>query len=184
MASAFAIRHAVHCVRRGGIIAYPTETVYGLGCDPLCAGAVARINRLKGRDARKGLILLASRLEQLDALIDVNDRSQRAAIVSTRDPTSWVVPAKAAAPPWITGGRNTLAIRISTHPVVMQLCDTLGHALVSTSANPAGRKPALDALQLHRYFESVVDAILVSHHNCSGRPSTIRNLQSGQLLRT
>ncbi len=184
MASAFAIRHAVHCVRRGGIIAYPTETVYGLGCDPLCARAVTRINRLKGRDARKGLILLASRLEQLDTLIDVNDRTQRAAIVGTRDPTSWIVPARPAVPSWLTGGRNSLAIRISAHPVVMQLCDSLGHALVSTSANPAGKKPALNALQLHRHFEGLVDAILVSHHNCSGRPSTIRDLRTGQLLRT
>ena len=183
MASQFAVRYAAHCVHHGGVIAYPTETVYGLGCDPLCFDAVNTINRLKGRAARKGLILLASRLQQLDQLIDVSDRKQRAAITAENEPTSWIVPAKATAPDWITGGRNTLAVRISTHPVVIQLCDLLGHALVSTSANPAGKKPALNALQLHRYFDGRVDAMLVSTHNCSGRPSKIRDLRTRQLLR-
>jgi L-threonylcarbamoyladenylate synthase len=183
MASEFTVRFAAHCIRQGGVIAYPTETVYGLGCDPLCYDAVNTINRLKGRDARKGLILLASSLKQLDGLIDVNDRNQRAMITSADEPTSWIVPAKDAAPEWLTGGRNTLAIRISTHPVVIHLCDRLGYALVSTSANPAGKKPALNALQLHRHFHGLVDAILVSTDNCSGRPSKIRDLATGQLLR-
>ena len=183
MASDFALRYAVQCIREGGVIAYPTETVYGLGCDPLCASAVDRINQLKGRDASKGLILLASRLEQLDALIDVSGRNERAAIVAEPVPTSWIVAARTATPAWITGARRTVAIRVTTHPLVMQLCDRLGHALVSTSANPAGKKPALNALQLHRYFDGQVDAMLVSTHNCSGKPSTIRELNSRQLLR-
>ena len=184
MASEFAVRYAAHCVRQGGVIAYPTETVYGLGCDPLCLDAVDAVNRLKGRDARKGLILLASSLQQLDPLIDVSDPGQRAALTAEDEPTSWIVPARDAAPAWITGGRDTLAVRISPHPVVIQLCELLGHALVSTSANPAGRQPARNALQLHRYFDGLVDAILVSSHNGSGRPSKIRILETRQLLRT
>ena len=183
MATAFAIRYAIHCVRTGGIIAYPTETVYGLGCDPMCADAVEAINALKGRDAAKGLILLASRLQQLDTLIDVSDRSDRAAIVGEQQPTSWIVPARSNTPRWITGRHRTIAVRVTTHPVVRRLCDQLGHALVSTSANPAGMKPALNPLQLHRYFEGQVDAMLISNHNCSGRPSRIRQLKNGQLLR-
>jgi L-threonylcarbamoyladenylate synthase len=183
MATEFAIRFAVHCVRRGGIIAYPTETVYGLGCDPLCAEAVTGINTLKNRKAGKGLILLASRLQQLDAFIDVSDRNERAVIVGEPEPTSWIVPAKSTAPGWITGGEDTIAIRVTTHPMVMRLCDQLGHALVSTSANPAGKKPALNALQLHRYFDGLVDSMLISNHNCTGKPSKIRHLKSRQLLR-
>ena len=183
MASEFAIRYAAHCIRQGGVIAYPTETVYGLGCNPLCAEAVNRINTLKGRDAGKGLILLASRLQQLDALIDVPDRNDRAVIVSEQVPTSWIVTATDDAPEWITGRHNTIAIRITSHPLVMRLCDQLGHALVSTSANPAGRKPALNALQLHRYFDGLVDSMLISNHNCSGKPSKIRDLKSRRLLR-
>jgi L-threonylcarbamoyladenylate synthase len=183
MASEFAIRHAVHCVRRGGIIAYPTETVYGLGCDPLCAEAVNEINELKGRNAGKGLILVASRLQQLDTLIDVSDRNQRAAIVGEHVPTSWIVTAKDTVPEWITGKHRTIAIRITSHPLLMRLCDQLGHALVSTSANPAGEKPALNSLQLHRYFNGLVDSMLISNHNCSGKPSKIRYLKNRQLLR-
>lgn len=183
MATEFAIRYAAHCVKQGGIIAYPTETVYGIGCDPLCANAVNDVNKLKGRDASKGLILLASRLQQLDSLIDVNDRNDRASIVGGHEPTSWIVPAKAAAPSWITGEHHTIAIRISSHPLVMRLCDRLGHALVSTSANPAGKKPALNSLQLHIYFDGLVDSMLISNHNCSGKPSQIRHLKSRQLLR-
>ncbi len=126
---------------------------------------------------------MASRLQQLDTLIDVSDRNQRAAIVGEREPTSWVVPARSTAPEWIRGRHQTLAIRITTHPLVMRLCDLLGHALVSTSANPAGKKPALNALQLHRYFDGQVDSMLVSNHNCSGNPSKIRDLKSRKLLR-
>ena len=183
MATEFAIRFAAHCIRQCGIIAYPTETVYGLGCDPLCAEAVNEINSLKGRDAGKGLILVASRLQQLDTLIDVSDRNERAAIVGEHEPTSWIVSAKDTAPEWITGRHHTIAIRISSHPLLMRLCDQLGHALVSTSANPAGKKPALNALQLHRYFDGLVDSMLISNHNCSGKPSKIRHLKSRQLLR-
>lgn len=183
MATDFAVRYAIHCVRQGGVIAYPTETVYGLGCDPLCSIAVAAINDLKGRDASKGLILLASRLQQLDSLIDVPERDDRATITGENQPTSWIVPAKSSAPSWLRGRHQTLAIRITTHPLVIRMCDQLGHALVSTSANPAGKKPALNALQLHRYFDRQLDAMLISNHNCSGRPSTIRHLKSGQLLR-
>jgi L-threonylcarbamoyladenylate synthase len=183
MATDFAIRYAAHRVRHGGIIAYPTETVYGLGCDPLNVSAVNAVNTLKGRDSSKGLILLASRLQQLDAFIEVADPDDRAAIVGEPEPTSWIVPAKDTAPRWISGRHQTLAIRVSTHPLVIQLCDQLGHALVSTSANPAGKTPALNLFQLHRYFEGQLDAMLISHHNSSGRPSRIRDLKSRQLLR-
>jgi L-threonylcarbamoyladenylate synthase len=183
MATEFAIRFAAHCVRQGGVIAYPTETVYGLGCDPLCAEAVSEINRLKQREAGKGLILLASRLQQLDAFIEISDRNDRAAIVGEHEPTSWIVPAKNTAPDWITEGQGTIGVRITTHPLVIQLCDQLGHALVSTSANPAGKKPALNSLQLHRYFDGLVDSMLISNHNCTGKPSKIRRLNSRQLLR-
>ena len=183
MATDFALRYAAHCVRQGGVIAYPTETVYGLGCDPLCARAVNRINTLKGRDAGKGLILLASSLTQLDTLINVPDHNDRADIVGEQVPTSWIVPATRNAPEWITGRHSTIAIRVTSHPLVVRLCNQLGHALVSTSANPAGRKPALNALQLHRYFDGLVDSMLISNHNCSGRPSRIRDLKSRRLLR-
>lgn len=183
MATDFAIRYAAHCIQQGGVIAYPTETIYGLGCDPNCAAAVADILMIKGRDVEKGLILLASSIEQLDDFIDVPDHNDREKIMQQETPTTWVVPAKTDAPEWITGGRNTVAVRISPHPVVIQLCEQLDHALVSTSANPSGCKPAMNALQLHRYFDGMVDSILVASQNPSAKASVIRDIRDGRLLR-
>lgn len=184
MSTEFALRHAIHCIRNGGIIVYPTDTVYGIGCDPLRADAVDQINAIKGRDAGKGLILIASRIEQLDKLIDVPDQNDRATLVGEAEPTSWVVPASIDAPGWITGDHHSIAVRISSQPEVVRLCDQLGHALVSTSANPSGQKPATTALQLHRYFDARVCSFVISSHPFTGRSSKIRDLKSHRLLRT
>jgi L-threonylcarbamoyladenylate synthase len=183
MATDFAIRHAAHCIRRGGVIAYPTETVYGLGCDPLCEEAVERINRIKQRPPGKGLILLAGRLEQLDDFIDVPSPQARDLIGNNAQPTSWIVPAHASAPDWLTGSGDTIAVRISSHAVVKSLCDRIGYPLVSTSANPAARRPARNALELHRYFDGCVDAVLVSAGTCRGTPSKIIRLTDRMLVR-
>jgi L-threonylcarbamoyladenylate synthase len=183
MASDFAISHAAHCIRHGGIIVYPTETVYGLGCDPLCEDAVERINQIKQRQPGKGLILLAGSLEQLDDFIDVPAPRHRALIRDNEQPTSWIVPARTQVPAWITGGGESVAVRISDHATVRSLCNRLGYPLVSTSANPAGRKPARNALELHRYFDGIVDAILVSAGTGRGTPSKIIRLADRSLVR-
>ena len=183
MPSDFAIRHAAHCIKHGGVIVYPTETVYGLGCDPLCEDAVERINLIKQRAPGKGLILLAGSLEQLDDFIDVPAPRDRALIRDNGQPTSWIVPASTRAPAWITGGGETIAVRISDHATVRSLCQRLGYALVSTSANPAGRRPGRNALELHRYFDGIVDAILLSHGTSRGKPSKIIRLADRSLVR-
>lgn len=183
MATDFSIRHAVHCVRSGGVIIYPTETVYGLGCDPDNANAVARLNELKQRDAGKGLILLASNIEQLEPYVGKLGQTERDAILQTQKPTSWIIPVHANAPAWITGKHNSIVVRISPHPVVGALCNALKHPLVSSSANPSGKRPALNALQLHTYFYGQADAILTSQYPCSGRASTILELKTMNIVR-
>jgi len=183
MATDFAIRRAAHCIRHGGVIVYPTETVYGLGCDPLCEDAVERINRIKQRPPGKGLILLAGQLEQLDDFIDVPSPLDRNLIRDSAQPISWVVPARPDAPGWITGGGDTVAVRVSDHAVVRSLCEQSGTPLVSTSANPPGRIPVHNALQLHRCFDGIVDAILISAGACRGTPSTILRLADRSLVR-
>ena len=183
MASDFAIRFAAHQLRQGSVIAYPTETVYGLGCDPMNAGAVSDLCKLKNRDPDKGLILLSSNLELFDNYIETLDDSARRKITQTGPPTSWIVPARKTTPAWLTGNRDTLVIRVTQHPVVSKLCHRLQHPLVSSSANPGGCKPALNALQVHRYFHHKLDAILVSADTCSGKPSLIRQLETDELIR-
>jgi L-threonylcarbamoyladenylate synthase len=183
MASDFAIRHASHQIHHGGVIAYPTETVYGLGCDPMNSEAIQYLNTLKSRDNNKGLILIASNLDQLENFIDVPDIKDQKKITQTDKPTSWIVPAKNNTPDWLTGNTRTLAIRISKHLIVTKLCNQLGTPLVSTSANPYGKKPALNSLQLHKYFHNKVDTILISHNNQCGQPSTLRWLHNDKIAR-
>ena len=183
MASPFAIRHAAHQVRHGGVIAYPTDTVYGLGCDPMDIDAVTYLNTLKQRGANKGLILIANKLELFNDYIEEISNSEQKKIKQTKSPTSWIVKARSHVPHWLTGNKSTLAIRITQHPVISGLCDQLHHPLVSSSANPGGKKPALNALQLHKYFHDKVYAILISDNEVNSQPSSIRVLSNNSIIR-
>lgn len=181
MVSSFNIRLAAQCIQHGGVIAYPTEAVYGLGCDPNQADAVYQILQLKNRPVEKGLILVGSQLEQFDAFIEPLSDPHKELIQNNRT-TSWVVPAKNA-PQWLRGQHQSLAIRLSAHPLIIQLCDTLGQALVSTSANPAGRNPARNSLQVHHYFQQQLDMIINAATGCLNRPTEIRDLLTQRIFR-
>lgn len=187
MATPFHLRQSANIIRSGGVIVYPTETLYGLGCDPYCHEAVERIYTIKQRPAGKGMILVAGTLEQLDEYIEVRDESDRHKLLPGDVPTSWVVPANRHAPAWlVTNG--TIAVRISTQPVVIELCNRLGHALTSTSANISGHRPGLSPLALHRDFDGKVDAFVIpdasQQARMSGRPSKVRALHSDTVYRT
>lgn len=183
MASPFAIRHAAHQIRHGGVAVYPTDTVYGLGCDPMNPDAVAYLNTLKQRDTRKGLILVANKLEFFKEYIKELDNSDQKKIQQADTPTSWIVAAKEGIPEWLTGNNKTLAIRITQHPVIAELCNLLCHPLVSSSANPSSKKPALKALQVHRHFHNKVSAILIADDEHTGQPSVIKALDNNLILR-
>jgi len=182
--SEFAIRLAVHHIRQGGVIAYPTDTVYGLGCDPLNIYALEHLNALKQRAPGKGLILLAGKLEQLDDFIDLSEHTARQRLCPAKQPTSWVVPARAGLPVELTGGNDTIAVRVTDNPVVTRLCQILGHPLVSSSANPAGRPPARNSLQLHRWFHQDLASILIDNNAGTGRPSTLKHIHTQQIYRS
>lgn len=183
MVSEFVIRLAAHHVRQGAVIAYPTDTVYGLGCDPWNTAALTFLNTLKNRAPGKGLILLASSLEQLDEFIDLDDAPARQRILAENQPTSWVVPARRYLPEQLTGGGDTLAVRITSSSVVASLCQHLGHPLVSSSANPAGRPPAINSLQLHRWFQHDVASILIDDNLGTGKPSTLKHIYTQHIYR-
>ncbi len=182
MASDFSIRHAAHVIRDGGIIAYPTDTIYGLGCDPYNAQAVHNINLLKQRPLNKQFILLAGDIEQIKPLI-ILDKKQQTKIMHTSEPTSWIADASPQAPAWLTEQYNTLSIRISNHATVKKLCAALGHAIISTSANPSEKKPARNSLELHQYFHGRIDKILASQQKLSARPSKIIRLCDNRVIR-
>ena len=128
---------AADVVRSGGVIAYPTEAVYGLGCDPRCEAAVQRILELKGRPADKGLIVLANHIDDVHGWIDWDDVLLQRVQPTWPGPVTWIVPATDQAPPWLLVD-GQLALRVTDHADARQLITACGCALVSTSANRAG----------------------------------------------
>lgn len=168
-----------------GVIAYPTEGVWGLGCLPDCLDAVQRILDLKRRPAHKGLILVAAEPEQLSPWIDWGalplDRLSE--ILGTwPGPTTWVLPCYSHVSPLLRGKFDTLAVRISAHPVVRSLCHRHG-PLVSTSANHAGRRAAKTELQVRQWFNSEIDAVIPGKLGGRKGPSEIRDGLTGESFR-
>ena len=182
MASDFSIRHAAHIISDGGVIAYPTDTIYGLGCDPFNPDAIEKINLIKQRPLNKHFILLAGNIKQLRSLIQIS-KEQENLITQNTEPTSWIVKASPNAPPWLTDNSGNLTIRISKHENVQHLCQALGHAIISTSANISGKTPAKNTLDLHKYFHHKVDKILVSNKKPTGKASKIIRLCDNYVIR-
>ena len=175
---------AVSALRRGGVIACPTEAVWGLSCDPFCHAAVEHLLGLKRRPAHKGLILVAASQEQISFLLSDLSTAQQAMLDQTwPGPNTWLVPHRGLVPRNVCGEHDKVAVRVSAHPVVEALCNAFGGALVSTSANHAGSDPALDAPQVKRCFPEGLDYILPGRLGARARPSTIRDLASGEIVR-
>ncbi|ABM63091.1 L-threonylcarbamoyladenylate synthase [Halorhodospira halophila] len=180
----FRVRHAAAELRQGGVVAYPTEAVWGLGCDPRNADAVARLLALKGRPERQGLILIAAESRQLARYLAPLPAEWAETIqASWPGPMTWVLPASTRAPRWVSGGRDTLAVRVTAHPVAAALCSAFGGALVSTSANPSARRPARSVAEVRRYFGTRIDALVPGRLGGLERPTPIRDGRSGAYLR-
>jgi L-threonylcarbamoyladenylate synthase len=178
------IRLAARIIHRGGIIAYPTEGVFGLGCDPLQKGAIERILKLKRRSVAKGLILIAADFAQLQPYLLPLTAQIRGCLEATwPGPVTWLLPARSDVPRWLRGWHDTLAVRVTAHPVAVSLCQTVGYAIVSTSANRAARPPARTALQTRRYVGSCIDYILPGEIGRRAGPSEILDGRTGQRIR-
>ena len=178
------IRQAAAWLKEGGVIAYPTEAVYGLGCDPLNRAAVYRLLELKQRDIDKGLILLADNYERIEAFLQPLLASQQQQLKSSwPGPVTWLIPAQSWVPLWLTGAHKTLAVRITAHPIAAKLCQAADMPIVSTSANIANRRPARTVLQVYRQFGSKLDFILSGHTGDLATPTPIRDLVSGETIR-
>jgi L-threonylcarbamoyladenylate synthase len=177
-----AARQASDVLLSGGVIAYPTEGVFGLGCLPDDIDAVARILGIKERSPRKGLILIAARPEQFDDWIDPSVRGLLPAPDPGR-PITWIVKPAARVPAIVTGDNPGLAIRITTNPVAAAICDAVDMPVVSTSANVAGRPVARNTFILRRSFGHLVDYVVPGECGPASGPSEIRELETGRVLR-
>ena len=176
------LRQAAQIIHDDGVIAYPTESVFGFGCDPDSYAAVLRILTLKERSIADGLILIAADRNQLDGWIDPS-ADEESALTGTDSFVTWVVTAAARCPDWITGGRPTCAVRLTRHPVAAALCRETGLPLVSTSANRHGQKAATSAMAVRRQFGQRVDFIMPGTTGGTALPSEIRVARTGAILR-
>jgi L-threonylcarbamoyladenylate synthase len=180
------IEAAVARLRDGGVIAYPTEGVWGLGCDPFDEAAVLRLLALKQREVDKGVILVGASAAQFDGLADW------AALPAGRideiraswpGPNTWIMPATARVPRWITGAHAGVALRASAHPVVAALCTAHGGPIVSTSANTAGAPAPRSFEALEPAIRDGVDGCVAGETGGRQGPSDIRDARSGAVLR-
>lgn len=184
-ANQLAITQATEALNTGGVIAYPTEAVWGLGCNPFSERSVSQLLAMKRRQCGMGLILIASDIKQLYPFLSGLSKLQLEQLeASWPGPQTWLVPNNFVAPPWITGGRDTLALRVTDHLVAAELCKSFGGPLVSTSANPHGFPPAKSRLKVNLYFRTQLDYVVPGLLGKSGKPTPIKHLITGETVRS
>ena len=183
-----ALIEAARAMVVGAVVAYPTEAVYGLGCDPWNEQAVRRLLTLKRRSRRKGLILIASSLSQLSPfLAPIEPLVRKRLQADWPGAVTWLLRARSGVPPWLTGdhgaGQRRVAVRVTAHPIAAGLCRRFDGAVVSTSANRAGRPACRTGRCVRRVFGSEVDVLVGGAVGGSQRPSRIVDGVSGEVIR-
>ncbi len=170
-------------LRRGGLIAYPTESCFGLGCDPDNRRAVQRILKLKQRPQRKGLILITSDYHQVARYLQPLTLDQQQQLKDAgAQAITYLIPVKPSCPRWLRGAHDTLAVRFTAHPFARQLCRSTDSALVSTSANRSGQRPAKTFAECQRLFGKKV-WVLPGRVGRRKNPSTIKAWGDGRIIR-
>ena len=173
---------AADVLLRGGVIAYPTEGVFGLGCLPDDERALRRLLHIKRRDKNKGLILIAARASQFNGWIDLPTGASLPEPEITC-PITWIVPPGPHVTELLRGAHENIAVRITTNPVAIMLCEAVDSPLVSTSANLSGKATARNRFVLQRQFANVVDYVVPGDCGPASGPSEIRDFTSGKVLR-
>ncbi|WP_114240218.1 L-threonylcarbamoyladenylate synthase [Dyella sp. C9] len=170
----------------GGVLAYPTEAVFGLGCDPHDRRAFEQVFALKQRPATQGVLLIAAEFAQVERYIDlaaVPAEALAQAQASWPGPNTWIFPRSAAVPEWVAGAHAGIAVRVTAHAPAAALCRAFGGALVSTSANPHGQPPARSVDTVLDYFGTILDGVLDAPLGGLDRPSVIRDALTGAIIR-
>jgi L-threonylcarbamoyladenylate synthase len=175
---------AAKLMQEGEVVAYPTEAVYGLGCDPRNEDAIRKILALKSRQASAGLILIADRFEFFEPYIaPVPDEKLHKAMESWPGPVTWLFPRADSVRDWLAGRHATVAIRLTAHAVSREISAAFGGAIVSTSANPSAEPPARSAGQVREYFGESIAGTVEGALGSNAQPSEIRDLATGNIIR-
>lgn len=183
------VAEAADCLKKGQVLAYPTEAVWGLGCDPFNEKAFREILRLKQRPIEKGVILLAANVAQVEHLLTGLSPEIKEEVIaswSRRSPaeraTTWLLPAGGHIPSWIKGSHSKVAVRVTTHSLCAALCHAFNGFIVSTSANPAGLEPARSLQEASQYFANELN-YLNGDLGLSQEPSKIIDAATGEIIR-
>jgi L-threonylcarbamoyladenylate synthase len=185
MSKKLSINAAIDYLSNQQVIAYPTESIFGLGCDPDSEKAVKQLLELKKRDINKGLILIADNYQQLLPYIDddgLSTEQKNMMFESWPGHVTWILPKNSATPYFITGQFDTIAVRVTAHPVVKALCHQYGKPIVSTSANLSGYAPCQTSEQVQQQFGQSFP-ILQGKLGNKTTPSQIRDSRNGQIIR-
>lgn len=178
------VETAVELLKQGEVIAYPTEAVFGLGCDPDNEATIEKLLRIKKRDQKKGLILVASQHQQLDAYVNFDNNQWPEEILSSWPAAvTWLVPAKNY-PTLLTGDFSTQAVRIPNHPIVKQMCEQFKKPIISTSANVSNIPPCKTINELQKTFEGTIAAIVAGELGGNNNPSKIIDYATGKTIRS
>jgi len=182
------LSQAILTLKTKGVIAYPTESVFGLGCDPDCEEAIQKILDLKQRPAHKGLILIAADIEQLQNYADFSSLSpeQLDKIKATwPGPFTWIIPVQPSLSKLVSGSFNSIAVRVTKHPMVQTLCREFGKPIISTSANLSGEKACITTSQVTEMFANnpLLDYVIDQPVSGLDKPSQIHDALTGKRLR-
>ncbi len=169
------VKAAAFLIREGGVVVYPTETVYGLGCLPSDPDATRRICEIKGR-ADKPLPLICSDIEHVKKIVEMNPSAEKLAARFWPGPLTLVLPSKVKYSMWVTHGAKTLGVRVTSHPVAQKLALLSRGVIVSTSANISGEEPAMRASEAADKLGAKVDLILDGGPSQGGQSSTVVDL--------
>ena len=183
------VAEASQCLKQGKVLAYPTEAVWGLGCDPYNESAFLEILRLKQRPIEKGVILLAGQISQVEHLLAKLPAANKQQVVDCwtqqsnhERATTWLLPADEQIPTWIKGQHPKVAVRVTNHPLCIALCNAFDSFIVSTSANPAGQTPARSLQDVSHYFGQQLN-YLNGDLGLSREPSRIVDAMTGEVIR-
>lgn len=178
---------AVAALKQDQVIVYPTEAVWGMGCDPQSEIAVNHLLTIKQRPIEKGLILIAADFAQVEKYVDIKKLSsdiKQQVFDSWPGPVTWLLPCSEIAPHWVTGGSDLIAVRITNHPTVINLCNEFEDAIVSTSANLTGQPTCETLNELQELFDDKVAVYVDEPLGGNTNPSTIKHAFTGKVIRS